>query len=451
MANSALKVGRLAWDRTYRTGAAQICEVILYTRKLTDEEFLQTEDYLRQKWYNVPATHFVETGHRADRVYFDASATESARLGVAKDVRAEVGCVGGPVRGKVEGGGTLVTRTNPYQLYPLDVSGATIVPRTEGRAFAPPATDPIHDTYCHFDADDAGSFVLDEADNILEWRDRNYATTGRAAYSLNDAVNTPPVRRRAGLNGRGVVDSGAANSGKVLLFNHTNTTIQAIFLVYARPAGDNFEFLHGDTYRENKADFHRGQMGGLFYASGYVASGITSGDVWVNGRRVNDPRACYIPPTEPLVLGINLVSNKFASAAALFVDRWGHPSNGKKFRSGGQILCEAVYYDRYLQTNEFHQVQDWLVKKWLPAKPPAYAAADGEETFGVANVAATRADIAFDAAKDIGFTDVPTGTRTIGPGEFAMFFPGKGAHAPCRSLTGKRRIHKVVIKVLRDR
>ena len=76
---------------------------------------------------------------------------------------------------------------------------------------------------------------------------------------------------------------------------------------------------------------------------------------------------------------------------------------------------------------------------------------DGEETFGVANVDATRADIGFDAAKDIGFTDVPTGTRTIGPGEFAMFFPGKGGHAPCRSLTGKRRIHKVVIKVLRDR
>ena len=76
---------------------------------------------------------------------------------------------------------------------------------------------------------------------------------------------------------------------------------------------------------------------------------------------------------------------------------------------------------------------------------------DGEETFGVANVDATHADIGFDAAKDIGFTDVPTGTRTIGPGEFAMFFPGKGGHAPCRSLTGKRRIHKVVIKVLRDR
>ena len=76
---------------------------------------------------------------------------------------------------------------------------------------------------------------------------------------------------------------------------------------------------------------------------------------------------------------------------------------------------------------------------------------DGEETFGVANVDATRADIGFDAAKDIGFMDVPTGTRTIGPGEFAMFFPGKGAHAPCKSLTGKRRIRKVVIKVLRDR
>ena len=76
---------------------------------------------------------------------------------------------------------------------------------------------------------------------------------------------------------------------------------------------------------------------------------------------------------------------------------------------------------------------------------------DGEETFGVANVDATRADIGFDAAKDIGFTDVPTGTRTIGPGEFAMFFPGKGGHAPCKSLTGKRRIRKVVIKVLRAR
>ena len=36
---------------------------------------------------------------------------------------------------------------------------------------------------------------------------------------------------------------------------------------------------------------------------------------------------------------------------------------------------------------------------------------------------------------------------TIEKGEFAVFFPGEGAHAPCLTVDGSRFVRKVVIKV----
>ncbi len=375
-----LRVGRLAWDRTYRTGCAQVCEVILYERKLTDEELYATEDYLREKWYGTPPEHAVERyDHVVDQLHFAATSGEVA---VEEGTVVKANAVGGNQAGTLAGGGTLVSREYPNQQRPFTVENGTLALLPGDRDLAASATTPIHDTYCHFDAADTASFTLGEQGEVLEWRDENYATTGRAAYSPNDGDNPPPFRVKSALNGLPGVDSRQAGSGRCLLFNHTNTTIQAIFLVYADPAGNGMEFLHGDTYRDNSAHFHRGQNGEMFYGSGYVAGGIMSGSVWANGEKVTNPAGHYLAPGKPVVVGINLVSNSYATAAALFVDRWNHPTNGKKFRSGAQVLCEAVYYDRYLQADEFSAVQDWLMKKWMPRTPSAYHLAAGEEAYG---------------------------------------------------------------------
>ncbi len=84
--------------------------------------------------------------------------------------------------------------------------------------------------------------------------------------------------------------------------------------------------------------------------------------------------------------------------------------------------------------------------RYIDVQAPLSAA----ETFGVAELDPTRPDFPFDAGKDIGFIDLPCELKTVKPGEFAVFMPPRGAHAPCLSLDGPRRIRKVVVKVLAD-
>ena len=71
---------------------------------------------------------------------------------------------------------------------------------------------------------------------------------------------------------------------------------------------------------------------------------------------------------------------------------------------------------------------------------------DGPETYGLYDTKGKLFE-PFDAAKDIGFADAKTEPLTLQPGEFAIFFPGSGAHAPCKTLGPKTMRKKLVIKV----
>jgi YhcH/YjgK/YiaL family protein len=70
----------------------------------------------------------------------------------------------------------------------------------------------------------------------------------------------------------------------------------------------------------------------------------------------------------------------------------------------------------------------------------------GDETYGLAELDVSAVG-EFDVLKDIGFVDQKTVPVTLGPGEFAIFFPEKCAHAPACSLSGPRTIRKMVVKV----
>jgi beta-galactosidase beta subunit len=61
---------------------------------------------------------------------------------------------------------------------------------------------------------------------------------------------------------------------------------------------------------------------------------------------------------------------------------------------------------------------------------------------------AERKDFArFDVKKDCALFTRKGEAWTLAPGEFAIFFPGAGAHAPGLSDDGARTIRKVVVKV----
>ena len=70
----------------------------------------------------------------------------------------------------------------------------------------------------------------------------------------------------------------------------------------------------------------------------------------------------------------------------------------------------------------------------------------GEEVYGLAAFDPS-AEGSFDEAKDIGFYSQAVTPVTVRPGEFAILYPETCAHAPACSLTGPRKIRKIVVKV----
>lgn len=70
----------------------------------------------------------------------------------------------------------------------------------------------------------------------------------------------------------------------------------------------------------------------------------------------------------------------------------------------------------------------------------------GRETFGIINTP-PEVFVGFNEKKDCVLFNARGQARVCEPGEFAIFFPGEGAHAPCLSAFGPCEIRKLVIKV----
>jgi len=71
---------------------------------------------------------------------------------------------------------------------------------------------------------------------------------------------------------------------------------------------------------------------------------------------------------------------------------------------------------------------------------------DGPETYGLADTKG-RLYQPFDAQKDVGLADCKTEPLTLRPGEFVIFFPVVGGHAPCKTLGPRMMRKKLVIKI----
>jgi hypothetical protein len=368
---SSATVGTFAADRKYRFGGQVVAEAILYARVLTAEERQATEDYLRAKWHGVAVP--APTADATVRDLYGEGAVNEVE--VESDATVRVGTFSGTrVRGLTGGGRLALQRGGHAPLLPLTVKNGTLVLSGGGSAMsAAPATEPISNATFHVDASRPETLTLDAEGRVLEWRDTAYAASGRAACAVHTPANPAPTLTRNGLNGLPFVDFGRIGGGQMMLWNHTNTTIQTAFLVFADPGIDSW--LLGST-GSSYADFHRG-TGGLILYTGYRAAGLVSGQTFLNGRAV-DPERTFLG-NEPAVLTFALTSNSFARASAFACDRW---DPGKTSRTGDQKLCEAVLYDRYLPPGERRAVEAWLMRKWLPAQPAGYAMENGGEVAG---------------------------------------------------------------------
>jgi hypothetical protein len=361
-------VGTFAHDRTYRFGGQVIAEAIIYNRALTAEERQGTEDYLRAKWQNVAVA--APTDDASVREFYSESAIRE--LEVAPEATVRVERLSGPRVTGLSGGGRLeLERGGLAPVLPVTLKDGTLALKAAGAAMAAkPETSPISNPFFHVDASRLDTLTVDAESRVLEWRGTGYATDGRAAYAVNSAANPAPTLSLNALNGLPFVDFGRFNGGQMMRWNHTNTTIQTAFLVYADPGVDSW--LLGDASTTD-ANFHRG-TGGLMLYTGYRAAGLVSGQTYLNGRTV-DPERTFLP-NEPAVITFALTSNLFARASAFACDRW---VTDKTSRTGDQKLCEVVLYNRYLPPAERRAVEAWLMRKWLPVQPAGYAMeADGE-------------------------------------------------------------------------
>jgi YhcH/YjgK/YiaL family protein len=71
----------------------------------------------------------------------------------------------------------------------------------------------------------------------------------------------------------------------------------------------------------------------------------------------------------------------------------------------------------------------------------------GSETYGVITTPPAEAAKPFAAGTDYALFKAKCAYVTLHPGEFAVFFPGGGAHAPGLSSDGPRKLRKLVVKV----
>lgn len=72
----------------------------------------------------------------------------------------------------------------------------------------------------------------------------------------------------------------------------------------------------------------------------------------------------------------------------------------------------------------------------------------GPETIGLCEMTHEQLAIPFNEKDDYVLFDGESKPVTLQPGEFAIFFPPNGAHAPgCRAVGGPEKIRKIVIKV----
>ena len=422
-----LHIGRLCYDRTYRTGGAKIAEVILYDRKLTDAEFEATENYLRRKWQNADVTVVVPEVVNAVPQLINAGA-KPFEIAEGAVVKAETINVVGETSARrgFTGGGTLRVERAAGELEKtaeaaVEIGHGTLEPIQATATYAAPAANPIHDTYFHVDATVDESFTLDANGGVLEWRD--VTGNGRAALHLPTvgAVTTlPPRRVPALLNGKPGVDFGAYNSGMCLPWNHTNTTMRTVFAVYGTIAND-LSFFIGNMKIDNgplDCSMHRGLQGTMFYSI-YTSAAITQGDVRVNGRPVSWS-GHYMEQGPSVVMLAASKESDVMCGSAFAVDRLGSGLG----RTGGQQLCEVVVYDRVLDAEEKASVQNWLMAKWLPKTPAGYALQAGEEQFeeirSVAKAGETAAvkvdegNVRVGALSGSALTKTGEGTLTVG-------------------------------------
>ena len=192
---------------------------------------------------------------------------------------------------------------------------------------------------------DASTLTGSAGDEVASWASRN------AGGKTASTTGTKPTI--ATINGRNVVDFGAAGSGKDLTFDRT-TSIRTVFMV-ADIVNNSGVFFLGDS---SNFHFHRGSQGQYLYEYYGFTDALVSG-VYRNGIKVDAPRSTTVPTGFGL---ITLAANANVAASRICQDR------SESGRNGGKKIAELIIFNKTLTDAERGQVEEYLMDKWLKSR-----------------------------------------------------------------------------------
>jgi len=355
-----VKASAFAADRNVvnGNGCQRICEMILFNRVLSEQEKLNTAEYLMRKWFGrgVPRAAAM-SGVSA------ISAEGEGSLGVAStNDFVSVGYYTGSGDVVKTGEGTLVLNSIDIAERVLDVQAGTLVLKAGDPAERVPG-----DAFLHVDAAAANAFsnvVVNGTNFVEKW----WHADGGAVYAQmrNTATRVRPHVLPNALNGLPVVEFGPLLTGNpanaiqcFLEFSTACTNLRDAFVVIGSQAGGNTVL----GTKSNPRHFWRDNTSSasLLHAS-YAPLQLRLGETRRNGVPV-------VPTSVGLSGGYDLVSFSTYPGGAIYTDGFAIDAYN---RTGGQRLGEVLLFDRALTYQERLDIEAYLMKKWFNVATPGY-------------------------------------------------------------------------------
>ena len=412
-------------------GGFKIAEYIIFDHKLSENETLRVEDYLREKWFSSRAARGRNGDARISwlRVGKNAAGKVDGAVMLVDVPAGEKLTIGRLTGGNglkeaaivKSGAGTLDVQDADGYCGDLKMNGGTL-------AFSrrPVPTTLPRDISLHFDASEADSIVTNESGKVMVWRnltDEVYKLNPICAARPPAEANAPTLvadELGAGLH---VLDFGDFSSslgnGCYLRFatNETETLsasyaslecpITLIAVVGAQRGGGR-AIVGATGYRSSAFSRHEDitcrysqrLIGNYYYANSNDGSVLVEyytyagkyDTVFIDGIESDCIKLGYLTPGYQVV-AIRSPGNRLA-------DCIGALDNG----SGGFRLAELAVWRRVLTDEEMKDASACMLKKWLNREAPGYARF---KTDGVADVQKVTA-----VADTV--IDVPEGTARIG-------------------------------------
>ena len=371
-----------------RCGGKRVCEVIIYTNKLTQAERLAVCGYLMDKWLDCDVSCDVQTNCVPSLSLAAAPGgfvVDEGELLYAKNVT-------GAGRFAKSGAGTMFVECLDGRSADVTVAGGTL----EVNSRAVPTADDIPADNLLFRMDATRTDLMETTTNngierISKWFSAHNGTTRWAKWALggSDASTNSAIYRANQLNGKAMLDFGTPFS---VLKNvdssgmqYSRVTIRSVFMVQntanggSTLIGDQSTWSAGGIMRDgwylgsSNGQYLLGDFGdwsnalALYSTSGRseILMSRGSGRTRLNGEWISLGAHGYSGGDDLLshVSFYPITSNTYAY------------NNGYGNYCGGGMLGEYIAYSRGLSDRDALKVEAYLRKKWFNADTPGFTPA----------------------------------------------------------------------------